>query len=130
MLGTGKFLIGPTAVALTIQGPWLVGLLVNNVFSVAGKSDRRDVSQALIQPIVNFNMKGGWYLAASPIMTTDWKKDSDRWTVPLGGGVGKVFHLGKQALNAYLQAFSNVVRPDNASKWSLRFQVQFLFPKH
>ena len=67
VLGTGKLLIGPTAVALTIQGPWLVGLLVNNVF------------------------------------------------------------LGR---NAYLQAFSNVVRPDNAAKWSLRFQVQFLFPKH
>ena len=28
-----------------------------------------------------------------------------------------------------LQAFGNVERPKFASGWSLRFQIQFLFPK-
>jgi hypothetical protein len=31
--------------------------------------------------------------------------------------------------NAQVQAFSNVVRPDYGADWSLRLQLQFLFPK-
>src|SRR5690348_7483717 len=33
-------------------------------------------------------------------------------TLPLGGGVGKIFHLGKLPVNAQLSAYYNVVRPD------------------
>jgi hypothetical protein len=36
---------------------------------------------------------------------------------------------GKQAFNATLQGYGNVVRPDNGPDWQLRFQVQLLFPK-
>jgi len=33
-----------------------------------------------------------------------WSADADnRWTVPLGGGIGKQFVLGKQPMNAKLQ---------------------------
>ncbi|MGC1692657.1 MAG: transporter, partial [Pseudolabrys sp.] len=35
-LGAGKFSMGPTAVALTMQGPWVFGALANNQWSVAG----------------------------------------------------------------------------------------------
>ena len=35
-LGQGKWGAGPTAVALTVQGPWVLGALVNNVWSFAG----------------------------------------------------------------------------------------------
>ena len=35
-LGAGKFSMGPAAVALTMQGPWVFGALVNNQWSVAG----------------------------------------------------------------------------------------------
>jgi len=73
---------------------------------------------------------GGGYLTSSPVMTSNWKADSgQRWTVPLGGDVGKLFKVGKLPLNTQLQAFGNVERPKFASDWSLRFQIQFLFPK-
>jgi hypothetical protein len=49
--------------------------------------------------------------------------------VPLGAGVGKIFKIGKQSFNAQLQAFYNVVSPNNAADWQLRFQLQLLFPK-
>jgi hypothetical protein len=39
-LGQGKWGAGPTAVALTIQGPWLFGALIANVWSFAGDDDR------------------------------------------------------------------------------------------
>jgi hypothetical protein len=44
-------------------------------------------------------------------------------------GIGKIFRIGSQPLNAQVQAFSNVVKPDNGADWSLRLQLQLLFPK-
>jgi hypothetical protein len=80
---------------------------------------------------VNYNLSDGWYLAGSPVITANWKADKagDVWTVPVGGGVGKVFHIGNQPMNAQLQAFGNAARPEFGPKWQLRFQIQFLFPK-
>ena len=127
-LGSGKFSLGPTAVALTIQGPWVVGALINNQWSVAGWGDK-DVNQMLLQPFVNYNLADGWYLTSGPIVTADWEAmSSDRWTVPIGGGVGKLFKLGPLPINTSLQAYYNVEKPRYASEWQLRFQVQFLLP--
>jgi hypothetical protein len=130
ILGTKKVSIGPTAVALSIQGHWLFGALVQNLFSVAGPSERRDVNQMLMQPFLNYNMRHGWYLTSSPIITSNWEANSNnRWTVPVGGGVGKIVHFGKLPVNSYIQFFRNVERPDGTTSWSARFQMQFLFPK-
>ena len=48
---------------------------------------------------------------------------------PLGGGVGKIFHLGKLPVNTQLSAYYNVVRPDYQANWQIRAQVQLMFPK-
>ena len=50
-------------------------------------------------------------------------------TVPLGGGVGKIFHFGKLPVDTQLSAYHNVVRPDNGPNWQIRFQVQLMFSK-
>jgi hypothetical protein len=67
----------------------------------------------------------------APIITADWKADSDnRWTVPIGGGIGKIQHFGKLPLNLQLSAYYNVEKPDDSgADWRLRVQVQFLLPK-
>jgi hypothetical protein len=85
----------------------------------------------LIQPFINYNFKHAWYLTMSPIITADWKvSHEDMWTVPVGGGVGKIVRLGKLPLNLQLAAYYNVVTPKNfGADWQLRFQFQFLFPK-
>jgi hypothetical protein len=96
---------------------------------VAGKSDRYDVNQMLIQYFINYNLPQGWYLVSAPILTANWKAESgDQWTVPLGGGVGKIFKIGNQPLNASAHAYSNIVKPDFGADWTLRLQLQFLFP--
>ena len=52
------------------------------------------------------------------------------WTVPVGGGVGKIIKIGKLPLNLQLAAYYNVVTPkDFGADWQLRFQLQLLFPK-
>ena len=49
--------------------------------------------------------------------------------MPLGGGVGKIFHFGKLPVNMQISRYYNVVKPDNGPNWQLRAQVQFMFPK-
>jgi len=84
----------------------------------------------LVQLFVDYNFSHGWYLTSSPIVTADWKASSgNRWTVPLGGGIGKIFSLGNQHMNAGLQAFDDVVHAHEAGNWTLRVELQLLFPK-
>jgi len=130
ILGTKKLSIGPTAVVLTIQGHWLFGTLIQNLFSVAGPKERADVNEMLMQPFVNYNMRHGWFLTSSPIITSNWEVNNNaRWTVPVGGGVGRIVHFGAIPVSTYAQVFRNVERPDGTSSWSARFQMTFLFPK-
>jgi hypothetical protein len=130
-LGTERWSAGPSAVALTMKGPWVIGALVNNIWSFAGDDDRDDVNQMLFQYFINYNLPGGWYLSSAPVITANWEADRsrDRWTVPFGGGVGKIFRIGKQPMNAQVAAFYNAERPHYGAEWQLRLQLQFLFPK-
>jgi hypothetical protein len=131
-LGSEKWGLGPSAVVLAMPGNWVVGGLVSNVWSVAGDSDRADVNKMTFQYFVNYNFGDGWYLTSAPIITADWEADSDdRWLVPFGGGVGKITRIGKQPINVSLHGYYNVIHPDDTPypDWTLRFQVQFLFPK-
>ena len=130
LLGAGKYSAGPAVVVLTMQGHWVFGALANNQWSYAGWGDN-DVNAMLIQPFINYNLPDAWYLTSAPIITANWKATSDeRWTVPIGGGIGKIVKIGKLPLNVQLGAYYNVVTPDTfGADWQLRVQVQFLFPK-
>ena len=111
-LGQGKFSLGPAVVLLTTPGHWVIGTLINNVWSVAGSGSRPPVNQMLFQYFINYNMKKGWYLVTSPINTADWRASSgNQWTVPLGGGVGRIMRLGLPAG----QYHSAVIRQRGAS---------------
>jgi hypothetical protein len=153
MLGSGKWGAGPAAVLLTMRGHWVVGGLLSQMWSFAGddtmdlrkdlivgvkngmpatasRLPREDVSQTVFQPIINYNLKHGWFLSSSPVMTVNWEADGgNKLTLPVGGGIGKTFHLGKQPMQWTLKSYYNVVRPDNASNWQVAFQVSWLFPK-
>jgi hypothetical protein len=130
-LGNDRWGLGPTAVALHLSpgDPWVYGVLANNVWSV-GSGDDPAYNNFLLQPFVNFNLPGGLYVGSSPVITANWKAESSqRWTVPLGAVVGKVFRLGLLPVNMQLGAYYNVVTPDNGADWQVRFQMQFMFPK-
>ena len=129
ILGTGKVLFGPTAVFLMTPGHWVLGVLLNNQWSIGGNPLRPAVNTGLAQPFVNYNMEHGWYLTSSPIITVNWLAASgEKWTVPVGGGFGRLFRVGDQPVNAQIQAFYNVERPTGASDWTLRTSLTLLFP--
>ena len=91
-LGGDEWGAGPSFVALTMPGNWVIGSLVSNVWDI-GADDGNEISQFTWQYFVNYNMKNGWYLTTSPIITANWEADSNqRWTIPIGGGVHPPTH--------------------------------------
>jgi hypothetical protein len=129
-LGQGKFSMGPAVVALTMPGHWVIGTLVNNIFSVEGPHARPDVNQMLMQYFINYNFKHGWYVTSAPIITANWEASSGNvWTVPFGGGVGRIMKIGNQPVNIQTEFFGNAKYPIGGSPWSMRLQIALLFPK-
>lgn len=125
-----KWSAGPAVVGLMMPGNWVVGALAFNIWSFAGDDDVEDVNLFNFQYFINYNLPKGWYLSMSPTITADWEAGSDnRWTVPFGGGFGRVFKIGKQPVNASLKAYYNAWHPDEASNWNISAQLVFLFPK-
>jgi hypothetical protein len=128
-LGSDKWGLGPSLVILTMPGNWVIGTLLSNVWSVGGSGDQ-DVNFFTWQYFINYNMPGGWYLTSAPIMTANWEASSgNKWTVPVGGGVGKIFLIGKQPFNANAQVFYNAEKPRGVGDWAMRLQLQLMFPK-
>lgn len=131
VLGNNHWGAGASYVVLHVaaDSPWLYGVLVNNIWSVGGGKSPA-YNNGLIEPFVNYNLRGGMYLTSNDIITVDWKAPGSRqWTVPLGGGVGKIVHVGLLPVNVQVSAYYNVVRPTYAGNWDARLEVQFLFPK-
>lgn len=125
-----KWSLGPGFVALTMPGNWVVGVLGQNVWSIAGDNDAADVNKLLFQYFVNYNLDNGWYLSSTPTLTANWEASSgNKWTVPFGGGGGRLFKIGKQPIDISLKGYWNAVKPDAGPDWSLAFTVKFLFPK-
>ena len=132
-LGSNLWGAGPSAVVLRIDGPWVYGALINNVWSFGGQSGPggNKYNSFLLQPFANYNFGDGWYVTTSPIVTANWLADNgQKWTVPVGGGIGKVIKLfDKLPINLQLAAYYNVVRPDHIGPvWQVRSQLTFVLP--
>jgi hypothetical protein len=131
-LGQGKLALGPNIVALMMPSHFVLGVLVNNIWSVAGSGGRPDINQMLLQYFVNYNLKKGWYLSTQPIITANWNTfapSGSVWTVPFGGGVGRIMKLGFQPVNISIQAYGSAVHVPGASSWNVRASFALLFPK-
>ena len=115
---------------LTLPGHWVIGALAQNTWSFAGDEDRANVNFFFSQVFVSYIPSHGIYFTSSPIITADWEAASgQQWTVPLGGGVGKLVKIGNIPTDLQVQVFYNVVKPDFSGDWSTRLQFKMLFPK-
>jgi hypothetical protein len=140
--GQGKFSLGPSVVLLMQPGHWTVGVLISNQFSVAGSAHRPNVNQMVLQYFVNYNLKKGWYVTTSPIVTANWNSigggeaatgndttGGNTWIVPFGGGVGRIMRLGFQPVNLSATFYGNAIHPQGGSPWNMRLQIALLYPK-
>ena len=104
--------------------------MINAWWSVGGDSDAPDVGIFYWQPIFNYFLPNKWYLSFAPVILADLKADSgQKWIVPLGGGVGKMFNVGKLPMDITAQAYKYVEKPDGGPDWMFRLQLKFIFAK-
>lgn len=130
LFGSGKWCLGPAAVGVFMEGPWVAGALITQAWSVGGKSGRADTAPFGIQPFVNYNFGKGWAIGTSPEITADWEKNRrDSWTVPLGGSVSRTFVLGKQPMSLALVSYYNVSAPAGGADWQARVVLTLMFPE-
>jgi len=128
LLGTEKWGLGPTAVALKQDGPWTYGLLFNHLWSVAGTSSRPDLSTTFLQPFLSYTTKDAWTFTVQTETTYDWK--GEQWTVPLNALVSKVTKVGDQLVSVGAGARYWADGPQSAPHgWGLRFVVTLLYPR-
>jgi len=127
-LGSDRVGLGPTGVLFYAHDAWSAGLVLQNVWSLGG-SGIDNVNELGAQYIFNYNLPKGWFLYSNATITSDWTADAhDRWTVPVGGGFGRIFNIGKQSVSLSAQAFANVVTPRDGPRWTGIAQFSFLYP--
>ena len=86
-------------------------------------------SASFLNPFVNYHFADGWSVGSSPEITANWIASGGKWTVPVGGGLGKAFHLGGQAVKLDFNASYNAIRPTAGNDtWLLQVKLTFQFP--
>ncbi len=128
-LGFDEWGIGASFVALTMRGPWVIGSLFSNVWDVSADTGQ-EINLFTWQYFINYNFPSGWYLTSAPIITANWEASSgNKWTIPFGGGFGKVFKIGKRPVNLTIQYYKNVETPEFGADDQLRIAFTLLYPK-
>ncbi|MCP4994349.1 MAG: hypothetical protein GY934_11275 [Gammaproteobacteria bacterium] len=121
--------LGATAEVRSAPGRWAVGSTVSNVWSTPG-SEAGDINRFSLRYFANYNLDDGWYLVTEPVNTANWKaKAGERWTIPVGGGFGRVLKLGDMPVNVNMQAYEMIESPEAGRDWELKLQFQLMFPK-
>lgn len=128
-LGTEKFGLGPSVVALVQPGKWTVGALWNQIWSMDGANDRADVNQMYLQPFANYNLGQGLAVGASMEASANWDADDEQWSSYLLFSISKVTLLGKRPVSFLAAAGPAVANPTGRPDWRLRFAATFLFPR-
>jgi hypothetical protein len=129
-LGTKKWSTGIACAITLVKGPLVAGVRANQLWSIAGKSDRDDVNQTAIEYFIYANVGHGWWIGTSPVNHANWEATADEaWTIPLGGGIGKVVGH-KHPINVKIEAYSYTKAPNDYADWSIMLGLEFLIPEN
>jgi len=127
-LGSGKWSVGPTFVVLKQTGPWTVGALFNQIWSVAGSDERNDVNQMFLQPFVAYNTKSLWTITLQSETTANWEAEDDKWTVPVNLIFSKLSHFGPFPASYQMGFGVFAAHPDSGPTWKIRGAIVILLP--
>lgn len=130
-LGSNRLCLGPALLLYLPGSTWSGGVVEQNFWSLGGTGTNK-VNEMSTQYLFYYNFNASTYLQSNATIIADWTKErSERWTVPLGGGPGKTFQIGKSKLfySASAQGFYNVVRPGSIGRWTVIGQFQIILPQ-
>jgi hypothetical protein len=127
---TGTWAAGPSVVVLATPGPFVLGSLFVQLSPLTDANGPPRTNNFLWQYFVNYNFGKGWALSAAPSITANWDATrSQRWTVPVGGGISRTLVFNRQPMTLGFQYYYNSIRPDSANSTTLRFSVSLIFPQ-
>jgi hypothetical protein len=128
-LSSGKWSLGPAVEYEYIGDRLFVAVVALQLWSVAGDSDRKDVSMLMVKPMITYDLNEKWKAVYMPYgISAYWNKPSgQKWYVPLGGGIQRQFNIGSKASAFSAQLFRNVVRPDSGAEHDFRFMLEINF---
>jgi len=128
-LGTKKFGLGPTVIALQQKNGWTYGALMNQIWSVAGDEDRADVNQMYLQPFITYNWKSGTGLTINSEMTQNWEVGTTNAYINIMAGALAKF--GNQMVQFQIGPRIQVAAPEGSkSPFGVRAALIFVFPKN
>jgi hypothetical protein len=130
LLGTGTFSIGPTLVVLKQTGPWTVGALMNQLWSVLIEEHRSSVSQMFVQPFIAYTTKTHTTFTLSSESTANWDATSadGKWTVPLIFQISQILKIGKQPISIQIGGKYYADSPRYGPNWGARLNFTLLYP--
>jgi hypothetical protein len=127
LLSTEKWGAGPTAVLLTQQNGWTVGILANHIWSFAGDEDRADVDSTFLQPFISYTTPDAWTFTLNTESTYDWIAEA--WAVPINFTATKLIKIGHQPISLGGGVRYWADSPDSGPEgWGARAILTFLFP--
>jgi hypothetical protein len=124
--GQGKWQAGPAAAIAIAPENWLLGVLAQNPISFAGDANRPAVNALYLTPFAVYQLGGGWFIRSQPQMIFNWK--SGKQVLPLDLGVGRVFTIGRQDVNLFVEPFWNISHDGPAPRYGITFGVSLLYP--
>ena len=129
LLGSNQWTIGPGAHFSTEIGRLTAGFFVWQSWKFAGDNSHKRINQLFGKPFFLYELSEKWELIYIPLgLSHSWESLSgDDWTVPVGGGLRRMCHLGDQKVGLQMQAFDYVARKPKDPEWELRFTIEFLF---
>jgi hypothetical protein len=128
-LGSGKYSVGPTVVALNQKGKLTVGVLWNQVWSFAGDPARAAVNQMFLQPFLAYQQAKTVTLTVQSETTADWKATTDNWTVPINFLIAKLLSFGTFPASYQLGAGVFPSHGTLGPQWKIRAAIVVLMPR-
>lgn len=134
VLGTGKYSLGPSAVAAYLGPKWMFGVFPQHWWSIGGDSNRADVSLTNIQYFLYYappwDPEAQWRIGMSPNISIDWKATGDKVTLPIGLGIGRMIEIGKLPVNVTFEVNYSIIHPDDkpGTRWDFRFYFTPVIP--
>lgn len=125
-LGASALSLGPSGLLYYAGEKASLGLVAQNFWSLGATGANR-VDLLSMQYMAYYNFSKGWFASSNSTIEANWLADGDqRWLVPVGGGAGKTFQMGKKFYCATGQLFYNAVRPDYVGNWEIIVQFQII----
>jgi hypothetical protein len=114
ILGTGKYLAGPSALGVYLGETWKVGSLLMHYWDFEGDDDREDVNMTNLQYFVFYSVDETSSIGAAPNIICNWE-----------ASYSKTVQMGKVPVRFGLEFHYYVAKPDDdvSPRWNTRFYI-------